>query len=614
MTLLYVLLASLWIVVSDRGLALIVTDPDTFVQAQSLKGWAFVAVSSLLLYGERRLAERTLHESEGAYIAERRHTQDQLRKLHRAVEQSPASVVITDLRGQIEYVNPKFMQLTGYQLADVIGQNPRILKSGETPHEEYQRMWATITRGEEWRGEFHNKKKNGDLYWEFASISPIRNDAGIITHFLAVKEDITERKQRERELEALVAVATALRAADTLDDMLPIVADQVLGLLKADGAAVLLRDSATGENVVVYAGGVWSAGTGTRLPLDEASVTARVMATGQAYLNDDVQSDMFQTQRDLLRVLRAVACVPLNAPAASPRGAVSHETLGVVWVGRNSNITSDELHILVAIADIAANALRRAQIAATLEERVAARTRELAEANERLTELDRLKSKFISDVSHELRTPITNLKLYVELLERGKLDKQAGYMATLKEQANRLTRLVDDILNLSRLELAASKVQFAPIDLNTLVQQVVAAHRPSAEAAGLTLTFAPAPDLPPAYGEPNQLAQVIANLTANAINYTPAGHVQVATYQWASQACLQVQDTGSGIDPNDVPHLFERFYRGRRAHQPDVPGSGLGLAIVKEIVDLHSGKIEVESMVGQGSTFRVCLPLASQGV
>ncbi|OHD68594.1 MAG: hypothetical protein A2W19_12445 [Spirochaetes bacterium RBG_16_49_21] len=116
------------------------------------------------------------------------------------VEQSPATVVITDKHGTIEYVNPKFSALTGYPQHEAMGENPRILKSGAQPPEFYKLMWETISSGREWRGEFHNKKKNGDSYWESASISPILNRHGDITHYVAIKEDISERKKTEEAL------------------------------------------------------------------------------------------------------------------------------------------------------------------------------------------------------------------------------------------------------------------------------------------------------------------------------------------------------------------------------------------------------------------------------
>lgn len=142
---------------------------------------------------------------EGAFIlsidlVEQRQAQERFHQLSLAVEQSPVSIIITNARGNIEYVNPKFIQLTGYSLDEVIGKNPRILKSGETPRERYEELWKTIRSGREWHGEFHNKKKNGELYWERASISPVKNDRGDITHFLAVKEDITARRAAEDSL------------------------------------------------------------------------------------------------------------------------------------------------------------------------------------------------------------------------------------------------------------------------------------------------------------------------------------------------------------------------------------------------------------------------------
>jgi len=135
-------------------------------------------------------------------VAERKGVEAQLLKLSYVVEQSPNTVIITDTNGNIEYVNPTFTQLTGYLPDEVIGQNPRILKSGKTPPEEYKRLWDTITSGREWTGEFYNRRKNGGYYWESASISPLKNQGGAITHFVAIKEDITVRKLLEDEVKA----------------------------------------------------------------------------------------------------------------------------------------------------------------------------------------------------------------------------------------------------------------------------------------------------------------------------------------------------------------------------------------------------------------------------
>ncbi|MBK8418753.1 MAG: PAS domain S-box protein [Anaerolineales bacterium] len=135
-------------------------------------------------------------------ITDRKKDEQEIRKLGRAVEQSPASIVITGVDGSIEYVNPKFTEITGYTLAEAAGGNPRILKSGYTTEQGYRLLWDTITSGDQWQGEFQNKKKNGELYWEKAMIAPVWNDLGQITNFLAIKEDITQRKMMEDAIRA----------------------------------------------------------------------------------------------------------------------------------------------------------------------------------------------------------------------------------------------------------------------------------------------------------------------------------------------------------------------------------------------------------------------------
>ncbi len=135
-------------------------------------------------------------------ISERKKNEEEIRKLSSVVEQSPVSIVITDLNGKIQYVNPKFLKITGFTFDELIGKNPSILKSGYTSKEEYKKMWDTILTGKVWSGNFHNKNKNGELFWESAIISPLRNLAGEITHFIGIKEDITDKVNIENELEA----------------------------------------------------------------------------------------------------------------------------------------------------------------------------------------------------------------------------------------------------------------------------------------------------------------------------------------------------------------------------------------------------------------------------
>jgi PAS domain S-box-containing protein len=148
-------------------------------------------------YPDQPIAEVAIFARE---ITDRKRAENELRRLYQAIQQSPTSIVITDPQGRILYVNPKFCELTGYTYDEAIGQNPRILKSSHTRPEEYEKLWETICRGDIWQGEFHNRKKNGDLYWEIASIGPVKNENGEIINFVAVKEDVTERRAVEDQL------------------------------------------------------------------------------------------------------------------------------------------------------------------------------------------------------------------------------------------------------------------------------------------------------------------------------------------------------------------------------------------------------------------------------
>jgi two-component system phosphate regulon sensor histidine kinase PhoR len=204
------------------------------------------------------------------------------------------------------------------------------------------------------------------------------------------------------------------------------------------------------------------------------------------------------------------------------------------------------------------------------------------------------------------------MRLYLDLLTLGKDDRFEGYLATLTRETERLSRLIDDLLTISRIDVGAASPQRAPCDLNAMAHTLVQDRLKLFGNKGLDLQFTPEPGLPRTHGDERMLSQVVANLLTNALQYTPQGSVEVSTALQEtggrSWITLTVSDTGLGIAAAEQGRIFERFYRGDSSRQVRAPGTGLGLAICSEIVERHGGKITLESQLGKGSRFTVWLP------
>ncbi len=232
-----------------------------------------------------------------------------------------------------------------------------------------------------------------------------------------------------------------------------------------------------------------------------------------------------------------------------------------------------------------------------------------------LKEVDRLKSRFVSDVSHELRTPLTNIRLYVDLL--GMTDDQPRskrYLETLAREGERLTHLIDDLLSLSRLDAGESAFMTRPVDVNRLLHALVQDRKSLASERGLHLSLEGDPELPHAMADERMLGRVFTNLLTNAMNYTAdGGEIRLRTCRKVNEhrewIIAEVEDTGVGIHAEELPLIFDRFFRGEASHSIGSPGTGLGLAICREIMDRHEGRITVESEPGVGSCFTVWLPV-----
>jgi signal transduction histidine kinase len=233
--------------------------------------------------------------------------------------------------------------------------------------------------------------------------------------------------------------------------------------------------------------------------------------------------------------------------------------------------------------------------------------------NERLLDLDAMKQSFISMVSHELRTPLTSIVGYLELMQEGEAgdltEDQAHFLEVMDRNAARLQRLVDDILMISRADSDRLTLSVEPVDVRQLVQRAAESAGPVARNKGIELVARVEDDLPEVRGDRRLLAQLLDNLVSNAVKFTPAGRsVTIRAAGDGHEVVVEVQDTGPGIPADEVPRLFDRFFRASTA--ADVPGTGLGLAIAKVVVEAHGGSIGVESELGVGSTFRFVLPLA----
>lgn len=235
----------------------------------------------------------------------------------------------------------------------------------------------------------------------------------------------------------------------------------------------------------------------------------------------------------------------------------------------------------------------------------------------REAEVERLKNEFISTVSHELRTPMTSIKGYSDLLVSGRVgtlsDQQRHFVEVIKNNADRLTALVNDILDISRIETGRIRLQIEALNLVELINNVVDGFRGQMAEKSLELTLDLPPSLPPVRGDEGRVTQVLVNLVGNASKYTPeGGQVAVSAGLVGDFVQVDITDTGIGIDHKDLPHIFDRFYRTEQAEVQAVDGSGLGLSIVKMFVELLGGKIWVESGLNKGSTFSFTLPLAPE--
>jgi GAF domain-containing protein len=474
-----------------------------------------------------------------------------------------------------------------------------------------------IFSGGEWWGWLGFDDCEQERIWSAAEIEALKGAAGALGAFLSRQRiEAAEREQR--------ALAEALRdTAAVLNSTLDL--DEVLDRILADVGHVVPHDSA---NIMLIEAGVarvvrtrdlhgrFPEGTmlAVRYAVNEVANLRYMLEHGQPAIIVNVKHYPGWVQRAETAWIASSVGAPIK---------IKGQVIGFITL--DSSIPGffvvSHAERLQAFAHQAGLAIENAQLYASirqhaeeLEQRVVERTSELAEANERLKELDQLKDQFISNVSHELRTPLTNIKLHLGLLEKRGPEVLPRYLPTLQRETERLRRLIEDLLDLARLQTHTESIRREPQLLDDLLSDVLTLHAARAEAKGLDLRHDPSPAGLQVPVDRAQMLQVFTNLIGNAVAYTPPDGLVVVSsvpMRMGSTPGVNIRFFNDGplIPPEDLPHLFRRFYRGKTAHDSGEPGTGLGLSICREIVERHGGQIDVTSVRGQGTAFTIWLPL-----
>ncbi len=496
------------------------------------------------------------------------HAEEQLRKFSRVVEQSAASIVITDLEGATEYVNPKFCELTGYSREEALGANPRILSSGLTPPGVYAELWRTITAGGVWRGELANRKKSGEIFWEQVSISPVVDAVGRITHFVAVKQDISAVKQAEEALRA-----SELRLRTIVDNM-----PALIGYVDAEERLRFVNRAYSD----------WYDLSGE----DLLGRTVRELVGEDGYAN--VRGHI-RTALERGSVVRYELALQIRG---EPRQLL---TTYVPDVGPDGH-THGYYVMADDVTEFKQAEGKIRELNETLERRVAERTAELEAANRQL-------ESFSYSVSHDLRAPLRAIAGFSELLmeqARSELSRDHSQMLDrVARNVQKMNALIDDLLSFSRTSRAA--LEPTSFDLAGLVREVSEGLEPTYPAARIEIRA-----LPRVSGDRALLRQALVNLIGNALKFsskTDKPRVEVGQIERDGGTIVYVHDNGVGFDMTYADKLFGVFQRLHRTDEFE--GTGVGLAIVHQVIHRHGGRVWVEAAPGKGATFYFTLPAAS---
>lgn len=413
-----------------------------------------------------------------------------------------------------------------------------------------------------------------------------------------------------RLLPGLSSLSFAVQSAFDAPGLVAAVAQHVLELARADSFSLLLLDYETGELQGDHFDRGDKAPRGTcRVTPRPGSFLAQVLRRETLIIEDtgSVDDADWHELRGDVPPPAAIVGVPL---------IVGTSLLGVAVLGfhRPLRANARRRRALLFLADLIGLAVDRIRTHTELEEK----TRRLEEASASLRRIDEMKSELISVVSHELRTPLTSIKAYTETLidnvNNPSFVLHDKFLGIINEECDRLTRIVNDVLDLSRMDSGRRRLKSETVELGPLLDEVIPTVEPQLNSKSLTIERSFATDLPNLEADPDLLKQVLVNLINNAAKFSrESTPIVIHAIPAGERMQIVVEDRGMGIPPDKLARVFERFYRVEEGGAERVGGSGLGLAIVKSVVELHGGTIRVESELGQGSRFILELPLIQRG-
>lgn len=570
-------------------------------------------------------------------ITARKQAETQLHLQTTALEAAANGIVITDRQGIIVWVNPAVTPLTGYTAQELLGQNLRLLKSDHHDTAFFQNLWGTIITGEIWHGEMINRRKDGSLYTEEQTIAPVRDSRGQITHFIAIKQDVTARKQADADLasahtelarlyettkdlaarwEALFTLSRLLNRSLELDEVFGTFARAVksyvpydrLGVILPEGDRLMVAYSVAHPPLASHQGQSWPKTNDTAIEWILSHKASRLV-------RDLVTEAGFRDETYLAQEgVRSALGLPL---------VVGGQVLGVFFL---DNLTTEayssrDIERLVPLADQVAIVIEHSRLWGSLQRHAEELRREVEErkraeaalqqAKSAAEAASRAKGEFLTMMSHEIRTPLNAVIGMTELtLDTALTTEQREFLQVVQSSSETLLTVINDILDLSRIEAGQMTIEDVGFDLREVVEGVAEILSIRAHKKGLELTCYVDPVLPlRVRGDPTRLRQVLVNLVGNAIKFTERGEVTIQVEQTRTEVPgriglhVSVADTGIGISSHQQARIFDPFAQADATMTRRFGGSGLGLSISKALMELMGGRVWVESEVGKGSTF-----------